>query len=863
MGNQVSAKERLQGVVALIEQGKTEMEEREWDRATASFARALQVAQEGGLRAEAATVLLHDAMCARAVGDTARAIDALQGSAELAREADDAEAESVALFRKGKLMRERGDPQGALVALERALDVQRRSQLPAEVATLKEMGHAFKAARAYRRALGHYKMALELARAARDARTEADLLSHMGATCSTIGETASAIEHYSTALPLLREQRQRRAEAFVLVKLGAVHASGGAFETATSLLEAALAIYRGCGDKAGEAQALHEMGSTHFFSGAAEDAQQMFAEELDIRRMLSEDGRPADYAHEATALNNVAFTAFYATGRAAEACDAAFEQCDLLESSALLSRSVASRAALERSCRLLESVLVGLHPPRLQDAMLVADSARSRLVEEQEPRKAAAPLAAPRPSGFVTMKLADIASLRRYAMESNCAVVVYSMHDTPLRERRLCAYVILPRRLDVGFAQIDIGDGAMPADATKAADGALVLKHASSTCGRLVDADLQSLSTDANGSFFGRKSLMRQSSDEALEALQRLYGLFIAPIEHLLRGVERVSIVPDPEATRCGVPFHALYNAESGMYFCEEHSVAVCRSIQMLLKIYDGEIVTPRISALGRAPSGSVLGSFVDRQRSPSPVPVVDFDFVDVEVNDEDDEETDAIASDEAKEDMGMRPSKVDKILGRKSSERDHDKADRVLGAFHQTADKADRVLGRMSDASDTIAPQRPSSFLVRPEPLLLGPLPSPIAELWPSKDGVGVEELHRHLLEVKAIGEAEEDEVPTPDAWTATLRGMLSKYRGHVVQVQAELAMAMPEDGSEETRTSAGLASPAALLEQIEAMLRSDYAPIDRERLGVLQQRVEWATRMLDPRVWGRFAVFTAHNKH
>ena len=95
------------------------------------------------------------------------------------------------------------------------------------------------------------------------------------------------------------------------------------------------------------------------------------------------------------------------------------------------------------------------------------------------------------------------------------------------------------------------------------------------------------------------------------------------------------------------------------------------------------------------------------------------------------------------------------------------------------------------------------------------------------------------------------------------TRRAALEVEIGAFEERAALIRSMLPEDGSEETRTSAGLASPAALLEQIEAMLRSDYAPIDRERLGVLQQRVEWATRMLDPRVWGRFAVFTAHNKH
>ena len=105
-----------------------------------------------------------------------------------------------------------------------------------------------------------YQDAITLWRGAGDRQREADALSGLGATFSSLKEHQQARDQYNQALAIRRELNDRKGEANALDNLGLVHISMREYQQAIGFYEQALAIGRVVGDERRQANALTNIG---------------------------------------------------------------------------------------------------------------------------------------------------------------------------------------------------------------------------------------------------------------------------------------------------------------------------------------------------------------------------------------------------------------------------------------------------------------------------------------------------------------------------------------------------------------------------------------------------------------------------
>ena len=307
----------------------------------ATFARALQLAEEVGSPLLVAEALGNEGLFRAQLGETRKALELQQQVREIRQTLNQPVREAFALRQIAELHFTLGEPQKTLDFYARALELQRRAGAqPDEAVTLTELAHAYRELGDYDLALERYGRALDLFRQVGDRAGEARAYEQRGSVYFQQENYQKALEEYERALVLHREQENRLQEMGVLVGQartyesleqypqalaaatavlelsqageqlffesvaralqGRIHIATGEPRQALAALERAQAIAREVGHRLGEANILDNVGKAHRDLEELPQAFEAYNQVLTLMRDLG------DRAGEAGALYDLA-----------------------------------------------------------------------------------------------------------------------------------------------------------------------------------------------------------------------------------------------------------------------------------------------------------------------------------------------------------------------------------------------------------------------------------------------------------------------------------------------------------------------------------------------------------------------------
>lgn len=213
-----------------------------------------------------------------------------------ARAEGDAAAEAKMLNRTGLALRELGRLDQAADDFTAALELWRRLDVPARIAsTLRRLGLLELDRGDADAATARFGAALDMFRQAGEERRAALTLCDLGAVLIRSGRAAEAVAALDEAVRLLAAEPDPYNRARALVLLGQAHARGGDPAAAADAVERGLATMREIGSAIGEADALHVLGDLAREAGRTDDARRLYTS---ARGILAGTGAPTRIVDE-------------------------------------------------------------------------------------------------------------------------------------------------------------------------------------------------------------------------------------------------------------------------------------------------------------------------------------------------------------------------------------------------------------------------------------------------------------------------------------------------------------------------------------------------------------------------------------
>ena len=176
-----------------------------------------------------------------------------------------------------------GKYEDAILFMEHSLEVARANKdRKSEANWLGNLGLCYAALGGLRDAVSYHKDALEINREIPYKRGEADDLGNLGSCYFDLGKTLIAVEYYQEALELYEKIPYRRGEAVQLGNIGNCYSVLGDIHCAIECYEKALKIDREIRYRRGEARHLDGLGSCYYMLGKTGLAVEFYEKALKI-----------------------------------------------------------------------------------------------------------------------------------------------------------------------------------------------------------------------------------------------------------------------------------------------------------------------------------------------------------------------------------------------------------------------------------------------------------------------------------------------------------------------------------------------------------------------------------------------------
>ena len=248
---------------------------------------ALSAAQQLGDLGAEVEVLNVQAGVFSALGEDARALEALRRALRGAQHLGLEQRQANILNNMGNIYTEMGDYPHALESLKWAYDLfQKTPAVRASISNLINLGYLYQNMGKKEDARRFFQRAKEVSRAADDALLEAAALNNLANTFRDDGACMAARDLFEEALHIVRQLGVKGYEIDNLDGLGQVQAALGNYEQALGAHTAALSIARDIGDREGEVDALLNLGRDYLELNQQEDARHVLTEGLTLAREL-------------------------------------------------------------------------------------------------------------------------------------------------------------------------------------------------------------------------------------------------------------------------------------------------------------------------------------------------------------------------------------------------------------------------------------------------------------------------------------------------------------------------------------------------------------------------------------------------
>lgn len=139
-------------------------------------------------------------------------------------------------------------------------------------------------------AIGKYRAAAAIYRAAGAKGREADALNSVGFNYNTLGEPRQALDYVAGALTIARAMSDRSRQAVALNNLGQIHKDLGESQKALDYFGLALPLLKSLNDADGQATTLNNIGGLYFSLGEIPKALNYLEQSLALRQASSDRG---------------------------------------------------------------------------------------------------------------------------------------------------------------------------------------------------------------------------------------------------------------------------------------------------------------------------------------------------------------------------------------------------------------------------------------------------------------------------------------------------------------------------------------------------------------------------------------------
>jgi len=528
----------------------------EFDAALDMLGRALESAEQVGLRSTAARALTELGNTRWLRGEYQQALALVGRSNEIAREQDEPFRLNVNHQLLGLIYWELNQPERALRALEEAVEEAQRAGAPLEVASAhNNRGLVYRRQGRYDEALAAFGQALEIDRRLRSTWGQAYDHRNIGITLRLAGRMAEAEPHLERAVALAQEIGDRVNLSKARLALGELRLDQKRPDEARPLLEDALRESRELPLPEVEWRALDAVGQMHRAAGDPEAALASFAAAVDVIEGLRaavkvDELQSGLLANKADVYANAVGTLLdlrrpeealrYAErSRARKFLDVlAGRDIDLKNERE--QQLYERRQALERRMRSVQEALGRETDPEGRAALAAdLDELRKELADVLLDIRVANPAL----SGFVTVDVGDPAELAR-ALPADLALVVY---------------YVMPREVAVWVLR----------------DGELTVRR-------------QAVGRDALAGRVREFRIMvqkRELMDDVRAASAGLYDLLVGPVQDLIEGSRLVGIVPHGPLHY--LSFAALHDGEA--FLVERRPLFYAPSASALGRALEGE----------------------------------------------------------------------------------------------------------------------------------------------------------------------------------------------------------------------------------------------------------------------------------
>gem|GEM_PF-4707629 len=184
-------------------------------------------------KSETLPILLRIAWLTKVLGDRKKGLELYNQALQLSRDLNATSFIGEILVHKGLTHVQLSDYQNAFKSFRKVL-LEDAHQTDHKLKTLAHigMGNIYNEQSEFEKALSHYQTALELAKAADDKMSQANILNNMGVVQNILGNRIGAIALYSQAIPVYKENGDNYGLARVYNNIGITYAEEGNWKEA-------------------------------------------------------------------------------------------------------------------------------------------------------------------------------------------------------------------------------------------------------------------------------------------------------------------------------------------------------------------------------------------------------------------------------------------------------------------------------------------------------------------------------------------------------------------------------------------------------------------------------------------------------
>ena len=256
-----------------------------YHKALEHYKQSLEICKVLGDRKGEGKALNNIGLVYQNLSDYSKSLEYYQESLELFKELEDLSGECYTCNGIGVVYRYLGYYQKSLEYHQKSLDISRElGDRRNEGATLQNIGVIYFYLSKYSRSLGYFQKSLEIYRGLGNRMGEIITFNCIGEVYRILSDYLKALQYYNQSLAISRELGDRSSEGEILNNIGIVYTNLSDYPEALKYYQKSLAISKGMGDPSKEGINLYNIGTVYNYLSDYPKALEYYRQSLEIFR---------------------------------------------------------------------------------------------------------------------------------------------------------------------------------------------------------------------------------------------------------------------------------------------------------------------------------------------------------------------------------------------------------------------------------------------------------------------------------------------------------------------------------------------------------------------------------------------------